>query len=99
MGVGGAAFDVIAGFLSGRQQTIKVDGNCSENDWVVSGVPQGSVLGFLLCFLYTSDLPIFLENTLVGFANDSTLLAEVSEPRSRLKTVLTLNHDLTRIGD
>ena len=44
----------------------------SENVWVVSGVPQVSVLGFLSIFLYTSDLPIILKNTPVDYAGDST---------------------------
>ena len=84
MGVGCVVFDVIAGFLSGRVLRVVVDGICSENVRVVSGVPQGNTLGPLKFLLYTSDLPITLENTFVGYADDSTLLAEVPEPGSRV---------------
>ena len=48
--VGGAVFDVISGFLSGRVQRVVVDGIRSENVKVVSLVPQGNVLGPLLFF-------------------------------------------------
>ena len=99
VGVGGAVFDVLSGFFSGRVQRVVVDGIRSENVRVVSGVPQGSVLGPLLFLLYTSDLPITLQNTLVSYADDSTLLAKVQEPGSRVQTVLSLNRDLARISD
>ena len=71
----------------------------SENVRVVSGGPQESVLGPLMFLLYTSDLLITLENTLLGYADDSTLLAETPEYGSRVQTVLSLNRDLDRIGD
>ena len=51
-------------------QRVVVAGIRSENIRVVSGVPLGSVLGALLFLLCTSDLTIFLENTLVGYADD-----------------------------
>ena len=44
---------------------------------VMTGVPQGSVLGLLWFLLYTSELYSFLENKLIGFADDSTLIAVV----------------------
>ena len=99
VGVGGAGSDVIAGFLSGRVQTVVVDGIRSENVMVVFGVLQGSVLVPLLCLLYTSDLLVTVKNTLVGSADKSTLLAEVPHPGNRVQTVLSLNRDLARIGD
>ena len=69
-------------------QRVVVYGICSENVRVVSGVLQGSVLGPLLFLLYTSDLPIILENSFVSYADDSYLLAEVPEPGSRVKCQL-----------
>ena len=35
----------------------------------------------------------------MGYADDSTLLAEVPEPSSRVQTALSLNRDLARIDD
>ena len=49
--------------------------------------------------LYLSDLPMILENALVGYADDSTLLAEVSQQNDRVSAVLSPNQDLVRIGD
>ena len=41
---------------------------------VVSGVLQSTVLSLLL---YTNDLPDLRENTLIGYSDDSTLLADI----------------------
>ena len=60
-------------------QRVGVDSVCSENVRLVSDVPQTSVLGPLLFLLYTSDTTISLENTVVGYADEFTLLAEVPE--------------------
>ena len=57
---------------------------------MVSDVPQGCVLGPLLFLLYTRDLPIIIENAFVGYADDSTLLAKVSEQSIRVPVVSSL---------
>ena len=57
-------------FLSHRSLYVLVDGCQSKLVNVVSGVPQGSVLGPLLCLLYTSELFSILENKLIGYADD-----------------------------
>ena len=64
---------------------------------VVSGVPQGSVLGPLLFLLYTSDLFSILECKLIGYADDSTLIAVVPSPGVRVTVAEFLDRDLVRV--
>ena len=85
--------------LSSRTQRVKVDGVCSSSVDVVSGVPQGSVLGPLLFLLYIADPPGLLQNKLVGYANDSTLLCKIPHPRDRSSLAASLNDDLAVIND
>ena len=56
MGIGGSVLSILTQFLSSRAQHVIVDGCWSKLADVVSGVPQGSVLGPLLFLLYTSVL-------------------------------------------
>ena len=76
-----------------------VDGYRSKLANVVSGVPQGSVLGALLLLLYTSDLFSILENKLIGYADDSTLIAVVPSPDVRVTVVESLIRDLGRVSE
>ena len=98
-GVGGMILKVFQVFLSSRTQRVKIDGVCSSSIDVVSGVPQGSVLGPLLFLLYIADLPGQLQNVLVGYADDSTLICRIPHPRDRSSMAASLNDDLAVISD
>ena len=98
-GVGGLILKVFQNFLSSRTQRVKVDGVFSSSIDVVSGVPQGSVLGPLLFLLYIADLPRLLQNGLVGYADDSTLLCRIPHPRDRSSVAASLNDDFAVISD
>ena len=70
VGIGGSVLSILTQFLSNKSQHVMVDGCRSKLVDVVSGVPQGSVLGPLLCLLDTSELFSILENKLIGYADD-----------------------------
>ena len=75
-----------------------VDGCRNKLVNVVSGVPQGSVLGPLLFILYTSKLFSILENKLISYADDWTLMAVVPSPGVRVAVAESLIHDLGRVS-
>ena len=60
-----------------------VDVAASECTPIVSGEPQGSVLGPLLFILYTSEMFELVENRLYSYDDDSTLEAVVRKPADR----------------
>ena len=74
-----------------------VDGCRSKLDNVLSEVPQGSVLGPSLFLLYTSELFCILENKLIGYADDSTLMAVERSPGVRVAVAESLIRDLSRV--
>ena len=99
IGVGGPLLSVLTDFLLNRRHYVVVDGCNSNFANVVSGVPQGSVLGPLLFILYTSDLGFITENLLVSYADDSTLIAVCDKACNRQSITDSLNCDLNVISE
>ena len=71
VGVGGPVLSVLTQYLSNRSQYVVVDGRRSKLVNMVSGVPQGSVLGPQLFLLYTAELFSIVKNKLYGYADDT----------------------------
>ena len=85
---------ILTQFLLNRSQHVMVEGGRSKLVNIVSGVPLGSVLGPLLFLLYTSELFSVLENKLIGYADDSSLIAVVPSPGVRVTEAESLSRDL-----
>ena len=79
-------------FLSNRLQRVVVDGQFNDYRNVISGVLKGSVIGPLLFILYTHDVWFGLENMLVPYADDATLLARIPSPNMRSDVTESLVH-------
>ena len=76
-GVRGQTLEWIKDFLVGRRQRVSVDGELSAWAWVLSGIPQGSVLGPVLFILYVNDLPDVVHSLVQMFADDTKLFREI----------------------
>ena len=96
--VGGSVLSVLTQFLSNRSEYVLVDGCRSKLVNVVSGVPQGSLLGQQLFLLYTAELFSIVENKLCGYADDSTLVAVVPSPGERVAVSEFMNRDLNTVS-
>ena len=72
-------------FLQGHTQQVVIEGSHSSKSHVISGVPQGSILGPLLFILYINELAdLLLLNSakLTLYADDILLSQEISAPSS-----------------
>ena len=75
-----------------------MDGCRSRLVNVVSGVPQGSVLGPQFFLLYTAELFSIVENKLYDYVDDSALVAVVPSPGERVAVAESMNRDLNRVS-
>ena len=82
-------------YLSNRKQYVYLNGESSSIEDIISGVPQGSVLGPLLFLLYINDLPN-ISNTLKFFlfADDTHIFCEAD---SMEKLEITVNKELRHL--
>ena len=84
-GIGGKTLKWIDSFLCFRQKRVVVNG--VKSDWapVLSGVPQGTVLGPLLFSLYINDISSNTESEIRLFADDCVCYHEIKDEEDTMK--------------
>ena len=73
-GIRGSTHKWINSWLSGRTQKVVLDGQASDPVPVLSGVPQGSVLGPILFLIFINDLPDNIRSSVRLFADDCAVI-------------------------
>ena len=104
-GIRGAVHGWITEFLNNRQQRVRVNDEFSDYSTVLSGVPQGSVLGPTLFLLYVSQIPSILKNFVSLFADDTKIFTYLMEQKEnlpeseQLHTASSLQNDINLITE
>ena len=97
LGVRGRALAWFDNYLSGRTQSVSVNGTYSDTSGLSVGVPQGSVLGPLLFIVFINDLPSVVHHCKIVLYGDDTALFFA---RRNIQTIQSaLEEDLNAVGE
>ena len=80
MGITGKLGKWFYHFLVNRTQFVRLPGGSITDSHVISGVPQGTVLGPLLFLILMTDIDeVIVNSKIISFADDTRLYNSVSE--------------------
>ena len=92
-GIQGPILNWIKALLSDRNQVVNVNGALSSIASVLSGIPQGSVLGPVLFIIYINDIPEVVVSDIYLFADDTKILQLITKEEDSI----SLQHDLENL--
>ena len=93
-GVQGNLLNLLENYLSNRKQRVVLNGINSTWKPILSGVPQGSVLGPLLFLIYINGLTDQISSNIKLFADDASLFIKVTDVDAAHETLI---NDLGKI--
>ena len=77
---------LVYSYLKNRKQSVRINNTYSSFEELVSGVPQGSILGPVLFNFFINDLFLLIKKaTLHNYADDNTLSASSDDANSLIK--------------
>ena len=92
-GVRGKLLTWLNSYLSNRHQTVVIDGKHSYEAKVISGVPQGTVLGPVLFIIYLNDLQsCIISSVISSFADDTRIKKSISTIQDTMYLQSDLNN-------
>ncbi|CAI8031468.1 RNA-directed DNA polymerase from mobile element jockey, partial [Geodia barretti] len=95
IGITGNAWKWLLAYLTNRSQCVSINSKTSTALPVISGVPQGSILGPLLFLIYINDLPeVVLSSKVLLFADDAKCFKSISN----FSDCMCLQDDLKRLA-
>ena len=94
-GISGNLLNLIKHYLTDRSQRVLLNGQCSNWQPILVGVPQGSILGPLFFLMYINDLPDGLKSNVKLFADDTSLFSVV---KNKEESASDLTNDLDMIS-
>ena len=98
LGVCGDLLMWIRQFISGRRQRVIAKGASSSWMPVLSGVPQGSVLGPLFFLIFINDIDQCFKNSKIfKFADDIKIVSTSAQSKNDIHASLSLQEDLARL--
>ena len=95
-GFRGHCKEYLKSYYHNRQQFVYLNGHKSEMMTVLSGVPQGSILGPLCFSLFINDMPLAVDADVVLFADDAAFVITSPSLTILIQKVKKLFADLTR---
>ena len=95
--IDGLLLKFFVAYLKDRVQRVVINGEFSENKPVLSGVPQGSILGPTLFVLFINDIENNLNEgtTIKLYADDTKLYREIKNNEDHIK----LQEDINKLND
>ena len=81
-GIRGDILAWIRDYLRNRTQKVRVNGSCSSTAPVLSGVPQGSIIGPAMFLIFVADSSSIVKNFISLYADDTKLFSYLLEAAS-----------------
>ena len=94
-GISGNSLNLLKHYLTDRSERVLLNGQCSNWQPILAGVPEGSILGPLFFLIYINDLPDGLKSNVKLFADDTSLFSVV---KNKEESASDITNDLDMIS-